>query len=304
MNFEITILGSSSATPIYQRHPSAQVLNIHERFFLVDCGEGTQMQLNRYKIKFARIHHIFISHLHGDHYFGLMGLLSSMHLQGRTDGMHLYCPKALKEIIDIQLRHSDTVLRYELVYHYTDAVSSKIIFEDDDISVETIILNHRIACTGFLFREKPKKRKLIREKLAQYNVPREQYNSIKSGKDFVNDKGIVIPNEQLTGDPKPPCSYAYCSDTMYDERILSIIRGVDLLYHESTFLEEKAERAKETFHTTAKQAGIMARKAEVKRLIIGHFSSRYKDLYPLLEEAKLEFENTTLAIEGDKFVIE
>ena len=289
MNFEVTILGSSSATPIYQRHPSAQVISIHERFFLVDCGEGTQMQLNRYKIKYPRIHHIFISHLHGDHYLGLMGLLSSMHLQGRTDEMHLYCPKDLKEIIDMQLKYSDTRLHYELVYHFIDASSSKIIFEDEDVSVETIILNHRIQCTGFLFREQIRKRKLIREKLLQYNVPKEEYKNIKSGKDFINDKGVVIPNAELTSDPRPPRTYAYCSD---------------LLYHESTFLEEKSARAKETFHTTAKQAGTIARKAGVKRLIIGHFSSRYKDLYPLLEEAKLEFPETSLAQEGDKFVIE
>jgi len=302
--FEVLILGSSSATPIYQRHPSAQLLNIHERFFLVDCGEGTQMQLNRYKIKYPRIHHIFISHLHGDHYFGLMGLLSSMHLQGRTDEMHLYCPKELQEIIDIQLKYSDTRLRFNLIYHFTDHETSKTIFEDDDLTVETIILNHRIPCTGFLFREKPKKRKLLREKLEQYHVPREQYSALKSGQDYVNDRGVVIPNEKLTDDPKAPCSYAYCSDTMYDERIIPQIKNVDLLYHESTFLEDKADRAKETFHTTARQAGLMARKAEVKRLIIGHFSSRYKDIYPLLEEAKQVFPDTSLAQEGDKFIIE
>ena len=302
--FEVTILGSSSATPIHQRHPTAQIVNIHERFFLIDCGEGTQMQLSRYKFKMPRLHHIFISHLHGVHYFGLMGLLSSMHLLGREEQMHLYCPKELQEIIDIQLKYSDTRLRYKLVYHFINSTSPKIIFEDDDLTVETIILNHRIPCTGFLFREKPKKRKLIPDKLTQFNVPREQYNDIKSGKDYINDKGAVIPNAQLTADPRPPGSYAYCSDTMYDESIIPQIRGIDLLYHESTFLEDKLARAKETFHTTARQAGIMACKSEVKRLIIGHFSSRYKDLYPLLEEAKTEFPNTTLAMEGDKFVIE
>ena len=304
MNFEVTILGSSSATPIYQRHPTAQVVNVHERLFLIDCGEGTQMQLNRYKIKYPRIHDIFISHLHGDHYLGLMGLLSSMHLQSRPDPVNLYCPKDLKEIIDVQLKHSDTRLRYELVYHFTDSKTPKIIYDNEDLSVETIILNHRIDCTGFLFREKPRKRKLLGDKLEKYSVPRTYYTALKSGEDFINEKGERIPNAVLTTDPKPPCSYAYCSDTIFDERTIEQVKNVDLLYHESTFLHDKEERAKETFHTTARQAGIIARQAGVKRLIIGHFSSRYKDLYPLLEEAKLEFPNTTLAQEGDKFEIE
>lgn len=262
------------------------------------------MQLNRYKIKPQRIHHIFITHLHGDHYFGLMGLISSMHLQGRSEELHLYCPKELKEIIDIQLKYSDTRLRYQLVYHFLNASAPEIIYEDDDISVETIILNHRIPCTGFLFREKEFKRKLLRDKLELYNVPRQSFNAIKAGEDYIDEKGIIIPNEALTAAPRHPRSYAYCSDTIYEEKIIPQIKDIDLLYHESTFLDDKLERAKETYHTTARQAGIIAKKAGVKRLIIGHFSSRYKDLYPLLEEAKQEFENTTLALEGDKFVID
>ncbi len=304
MTFEITILGSSSATPIYQRHPTAQVLNIHERFFLVDCGEGTLIQMNRFRIKFHRINHIFISHLHGDHYLGLMGLLSTMHLQGRTIPLHLYAPNDLQQIIDIQLRYSQTVLRYELIFHPVNSSSSELIFEDDDVEVSTIILNHRIPCTGFLFCEKQRHRKLIKEKLLEMNIPVSVYQDLKNGKDYVDEKGKRFLNAELTNDPRLPRSYAFCSDTLYNELIIPQIKEIDLLYHEATFMNDKLERAAETFHTTAAQAATIAGKANVKRLIIGHFSARYKDLYPLLEEAKAVFENTTLALEGDRFVIE
>ncbi len=304
MIFEITILGSSSATPIYQRHPTAQVLNIHERFFLVDCGEGTLIQMNRFRIKFHRINHIFISHLHGDHYLGLMGLLSTMHLQGRTIPLHVFGPPELQEIIDIQLRYSQTTLRFELILHPVSATVSKVIYEDDDIEVRTLILNHRIPCTGFIFSEKQKKRKLIKEKIQELNVPVTAYNALKNGDDYIDEKGKVFPNAELTSDPRHPRTYAFCSDTLYNEKIIPQITGIDLLYHEATFMNDKAERAIETFHTTASQAGAIATKANVKRLIIGHFSARYKNLYPLLEEAKEIFENTTLALEGDRFTIE
>ena len=304
MVFEVSILGSSSATPIYQRHPTAQVLNIHERFFLVDCGEGTLIQLNRYKIKFHRINHIFISHLHGDHYLGLLGLLSTMHLQGRTIPIHLYCQEKLKEIIEIQLKYSETTLRFPIHYHLLDTNNSKVIFDDEDLEISTIILNHRIPCTGFLFKEKPRLRKLQKDKLQKFNVPISQYHDLKNGKDFIGETGTIIPNEELTTDPKSPRSYAFCSDTCYDERIIPAISKIDLLYHEATFLSDKEERAKETFHSTAAQAATIAKKAEVKRLIIGHFSARYKNLYPLLDEAKEVFPDTTLAMEGDIFSIE
>jgi len=304
MVFEVSILGSSSATPIYQRHPTAHVLNIHERFFLVDCGEGTLIQLNRYKIKFHRINHIFISHLHGDHYLGLLGLLSTMHLQGRTIPIHLYCQEKLKEIIDIQLKHSETILRFPIHYHMLDTDTPAVIFEDDDIEISTIILNHRIPCTGFLFKEKPRLRKLQKEKLQKFKVPITAYQDLKNGMDFVDEYGKVHANSELTTDPRSPRSYAFCSDTCYDERILPHISEVDLLYHEATFLSDKEERAKETFHSTAAQAATIAKKANVKRLIIGHFSARYKNLYPLLDEAKEVFSETTLAMEGDVFSIQ
>jgi ribonuclease Z len=302
MTFEILILGSSSATPIYSRHPTAQVVNIHERLFLVDCGEGTLIQLNRYHVKFHRINHIFISHLHGDHYLGIVGLLSTLHLQGRQTDLHLYCPPELEEIIEIQLKYSQTALRYKIVYHHIDAKNPIIIYKDDELEIQTIIMNHRIPCTGFLFTEKAKTRKLLKDKLAEYKIPVESYNDLKDGKDYVSGD-LRVPNGELTSDPIPPRKYAFCSDTIYDERIIPFIKGVDLLYHESTFLSDKLERAQETFHTTATQAGMIAKKSEVKRLIIGHFSARYKNIYPLLEEAKQVFPNSTLAIEGDVFPV-
>jgi len=302
MTFEILILGSSSATPIYSRHPTAQVVNIHERLFLVDCGEGTLIQLNRYLVKFHRINHIFISHLHGDHYLGIVGLLSTLHLQGRQTDLYLYCPPELEEIIEIQLKYSQTSLRYKVVYHHIDANAPKKIYEDDELEVHTITMNHRIPCTGFLFREKAKQRKLLKEKIKEYKIPLESYNDLKNGKDYVNGE-VRISNAELTSDPVPPRTYAFCSDTIYDERIIPHVKGVDLLYHEATFLSDKIERAQETFHTTAIQAGMIAKKSEVKRLIIGHFSARYKNLYPLLEEAKQVFPNSTLATEGDVFSV-
>lgn len=304
MIFEVSILGSSSATPIYQRHPTAQVLNIHERLFLVDCGEGTLIQLNRYKIKFHRINHIFISHLHGDHYLGVLGLLSTMHLQGRTIPINLFCPPQLKEIIEIQLKYSETILRFPINYYLIDSKNREVLFSDDDIEVSTIILNHRIPCTGFLFKEKPRFRKLIKDQLQKYSIPVTAYQDLKNGLDYVDQNGRVIANSIVTSDPRKPRSYAFCSDTCYDENILPTINKVDLLYHEATFLSDKEERAKETYHSTAAQAATIAKKANVSRLIIGHFSARYKNLYPLLDEAKEVFAETTLAMEGDVFSIE
>ena len=304
MIFEISILGSSSATPIYQRHPTAQIINIHERLFLVDCGEGTLIQMNRYRVKFHRINHIFISHLHGDHYLGLVGLLSTMHLQGRTTSLTIYCHEPLKEIVEMQLKYSETELRYKLHFHFLDTEKGILIYNDESIEVRTIILNHRIPCTGFIFSEKEGPRKLIKEKLIQYQIPVDFYQQLKNGDDFCNSEGGVIPNFELTTAPRAIRKYAFCSDTCYDEKIIPDIQNIDLLYHEATFLSDKMARAKETFHSTAAQAALIAKKANAKRLIIGHFSARYKNLYPLLEEAREVFNETTLAIEGDSFNIE
>lgn len=303
MPFELTILGSSSATPTYNRHPTAQVLNIRERFFLIDCGEGTQSQLVRYKIKYNRISHIFISHLHGDHYLGLMGLLSTMHLQGRTSEIHLFGQQELMDIIELQLRLSQTILKYNLIFHPIKNFTGSIIHEDEDLTVRTIVLNHRIPCTGFLFREKPKPKKLLINKMQQYNIPFKFFAGIKNGEDYEDDFGNIIKNSELTMSSANPRSYAFCSDTIYDEQLADEVSGVDLLYHESTFMHDLIDRAKATFHSTCIEAATIALKADVKKLIIGHFSARYKDLSPLLAEAKTVFKDTELAIEGKKFVV-
>ena len=303
-NFELTILGCSSATPTSTRNPTAQLLNIAERFFLIDCGEATQIQLRKFKLKFQRINHIFISHLHGDHYLGLIGLLSSMHLLGRTVDLHLYCPAELEEIIQVQLKHSQTTLRFNIVYHPHKFISNDLIFEDSKVEVRTILLNHRIPCCGFLFTEKPLLANISKETLQKYHIPADQIVAIKGGADFITPEGEVIPNYKIVTNKMKPRSYAYCSDTCYDERIVEVIKGVDLLYHEATFLNEMLPRAKETYHSTALQAATIAKKAEVHQLMIGHYSARYKDLQPLLDEAQTVFSNTVLSIEGKSTVVE
>jgi ribonuclease Z len=303
MKFEVTILGSSSATPIFNRNPTAQVLNINEKLYLVDCAEGTQQQMLRFDIKASRIDYIFISHLHGDHYLGLVGLLSSMHLNGRSKPIKVFCPPPLKEIVDVQLKYSQTTLNYEIEYVFTDATAAGIIFENQDIFVETIPLDHRIPCTGFLFRQKKRLKKLIKEKAVELKIPVEYYPSIKKGADFTSSDGNVYKNNTLTIEPAEPKSYAYVSDTLYSEKYLKQINCATLLYHEATFLNDMLDRANQTHHTTALQAGEVAAKVNAQKLVIGHFSARYKTLNELLEEAKSVFPNTELAIEGKTFVV-
>lgn len=303
MPFELTILGSSSATPTLNRHPTAQVLNIRERFFLIDCGEGTQTQMARYRVRHGRIGHIFISHLHGDHYLGLMGLISTMNLQGRTTELHVYGQPELMDIIELQLRLSHTVLRFHLIFHPVKNYAGAVILEDEDVVVRTIALKHRIPCTGFHFREKPKPRKLLINKMHQYKIPFRYFAGIKNGKDYIDDFGNVIPNHELTVSPGLPRSYAFCSDTIFDEQLVDEVRGVDLLYHEATFLDELADRAKATYHSTAREAATIAKNAGVGKLVIGHFSSRYKDLTPILTEACSVFPNSELAEEGRRFSV-
>jgi ribonuclease Z len=302
-NFELTILGCSSATPTSTRNPTSQLLNIADRFFLIDCGEATQIQLRKYKIKFQRINHIFISHLHGDHYLGLLGLLSSMHLLGRTIELHLYCPEELKEIIDVQLRISQTYLKYSIIYHFHKYVDNNLIFEDDKLIVKTIVLTHRIPCCGFIFIEKQLPGNISKETLELYHIPLEQIHAIKNGADFITESGDLILNEQLIIAKPSPRSYAYCSDTAYDERIIELVKDVTLLYHEATFMHDLLPRAIDTFHSTALQAATIAQKAQVTQLMIGHYSARYKDLQPLLQEAKTIFENTLLAKEGESVTL-
>ncbi len=300
--FEVKILGCSSATPTSSRHPTSQIVTFHEKFFLLDCGEATQIQLRRYKIKIQRIDHIFISHLHGDHYLGLPGLLGTMHLLGREKEVHIYSPPGLKEIIDINSYHSKTFFKYKLVYHIISEESARI-FENNKLTVDTIPMNHRIPCYGFLFREKPLPRNIITEKINQYFIPLQEIPEIKSGKNFTTNDGVIIPNSELTTAPPTPRSYAYCSDTIFNQSYIQQIQNVDLLYHEATFANDLIDRAKETHHCTTNEAGLIAKNAKVKKLIIGHFSARYNDLDILLNETKKVFENTSLAIEGESFII-
>jgi ribonuclease Z len=270
---------------------------------LIDCGEGTQMQLARYKVRAHRISHIFISHLHGDHYLGLMGLLSSLHLQGRTSELHLYGQQDLMDILDLQLRLSNTTLRFNLIFHAVRHYLGGVVFEDDHMQVKSIVMNHRIPCTGFLFREKPRPRKLLINKIRQHAIPIEYFSRIKEGEDYRDEDGRVIPNQELSVAPPAPKSYAFCSDTLYDRTIATEVRGVDLLYHEATFTSDLQERAETTYHSTARQAALLAREAGVRKLLIGHFSARYKELAPLLREAREVFPETELAIEGRRFSI-
>lgn len=296
--FELTILGSSSAAPTSRRFPSSQVLNVSERLFLIDCGEGSQIQLRKYRIKFQRINHIFISHLHGDHYLGLMGLVSSLHLLGRQKKLFIYHPKGLREIIDIQLELSGTVLNYPIEWVELNTQEPALIYEDSQVTVHTIILYHRIPCCGFLFREKERPLSLIKEKLAQYQVPMVYYHQLKRGENIVLPDGRKILNKEITRERAKPRSYAYCSDTRYDERVVNAVKDVDLLYHESTFLHALVDRAEKTAHSTALEAGMAASKAGVGKLLLGHYSVRYTDLDPLLQEAKSQFPNTQLSEEG------
>ncbi|SHM06302.1 ribonuclease Z [Mucilaginibacter sp. OK098] len=303
MKFEVTILGSSSATPIFNRNPTSQALNINERLYLIDCGEGTQQQMLRFDIKASRIDHIFISHLHGDHYLGLVGLLSSLHLNGRIKPLKIYCSPKLKEIVDLQLKYSETTLQYPVEFIFTNPEKAEVLLDNQDIIVETIPLNHRISCTGFLFKEKKRLRKLIKDKLEQLAIPVEYYSALKKGADYTMPNGEVLKNDTLTTDSSEPKAYAYCSDTLYDEMYLKQINGVTLLYHEATFLNNMLDRAIETHHTTALQAGQVALITNAKKLLIGHFSARYKTLTELLDEARSVFPETELAIEGRTFII-
>lgn len=304
MSFSITILGSSGALPAYGRFPSSQLVEIQNRYFLVDCGEGAQMQLMRYQANFHRINHILISHLHGDHYLGLMGLIFTMHLLRRTNDLHLYSHAGLDEIITTQLKQSQSVPSFKIVFHQLGSGGPETIYEDDVLSVETIPLAHKIPCTGFLFREKEKPRRIDKTKLPG-GLRVHQIANLKKGDHVLDTKGNVLyRNEELTMPPRKSRSYAYCSDTAYQEETARQIHGVDILYHEATFGLDEQRKAQETQHSTAAQAGAMARLAEAQKLLIGHFSARYKDLTPLLDEARNVFPDAELAVEGSIFSIE
>lgn len=303
MSFTITILGSSGALPAYGRCPSAQLVEIQNRHFLVDCGEGAQMQLMKFQTNFHRINHIFISHLHGDHYLGLMGLIFTMHLLRRTSDLHLYGHSGLNEIITTHLRYSRSAPNFKIIFHRLEAGEKKIIYEDHALTVETIPLVHKLPCTGFLFREKVKPRRVNKEKLPQ-GLLLKQIANLKKGNDVIDEIGnIIYKNEDLTFPPRRSGSYAYCSDTAYNEYIVEQIKYVDILYHEATFTADEEAKAIETLHSTAAQAARIAAKAEVTKLLIGHFSARYKELHPVLQEAKAVFDRSELALEGEVFKI-
>jgi len=299
MSISLTILGCHSATPRTFAHPTSQFLEINNRHFLIDCGEGTQVQLRKYKIKFSAINHVFISHLHGDHFFGLIGLISTFGLLKRTKELHIFGPKGIQEIITLQLKISKSWVSYELIFHELENKNSELIFEDSNVEVYTIPLHHRIYTNGFLFKEKLGERKLNIEVIKEISeIDICDYQNLKNGKDFTSEDGTVIKNKILTFNPHKPLSYGYCSDTTYKPDIIPLIKNVDLLYHESTFLNDKKELAKTTKHATAEEAAIIAKKATVGQLILGHYSSRYNDLNLFKEEAETVFSNVILAKEG------
>ncbi|OIQ92893.1 ribonuclease Z [mine drainage metagenome] len=297
--FGVTILGNNSALPAYDRHPTAQIVTLHEELFLIDCGEGTQMQMAKYKIRRSKINHIFISHLHGDHYFGLIGLITSMGLLGRENDLHIYAPSALKEIIDLQFKVADTKLPFALHFHPLEKEGS--IVEGKRFTVECFSTQHRIECWGFIIREKKHVRKIDKEKAVQFNIPAVYYSHLKNGADYETKDGEIIKNEWVTLPNAQPRSYAFCADTIYDERLVEIIKNSTVVYHETTFLKDMHDRATARFHSTTHQAANIAIKANAQKLLIGHFSSKYENLDQFLLEAKEVFPNTDLAIEGVTF---
>ena len=304
MAINLTILGCHSATPRTDSHTTSQFLEINNRNFLIDCGEGTQVQLRKYKVKFSKISHIFISHLHGDHFYGLIGLISTFSLLNREKDLHVFGPKGIKEIILLQLKLSQSWTNFSLFFHELESKESELIFEDEKVEVHTIPLSHRVYTNGYLFKEKVGERKLNIGKILHHpEIEICDYQNIKNGKDFIKENGEVIKNTLLTTDPTKPLSYAFCSDTKYKPSITSIINNVDLLYHESTFLKDKENLCETTGHSTAEQAAEIAKMANVKKLILGHYSSRYKNLELFKEEAKPIFNKVELAHEGVTFKV-
>ena len=296
--FKIHILGCGSALPTLRHNASSQVVEMGNKFFMIDCGEGTQTQLRHTHIHFAKLQAIFISHLHGDHCFGLLGLLSTFGMLGRTAPMHVYAPQEFETIFREQLAFFCATLGFEVVFHGLDTTQSKMIYEDRGLTVTTIPLQHRVPTCGFLFREKPKLPHINRAMIDFYHVPVSQINNIKAGQDWVSPAGDVIPHEQLTTPADPTRAYAYCSDTRYIPTLHALLQDVDVLYHESTYAEDCAVHAKKYWHSTAKEAAMVARDARVGRLLLGHYSSRYEDEHVLLNEAKTVFEQSMLSDEG------
>lgn len=301
----LTILGCHSATPRVNAFPTSQYLEINNRHFLIDCGEGTQRQMRKYKVGFAKINHIFISHLHGDHFYGLIGLLSTYGILSREKDMHIFGPKGIKDATLMMLNISKSHAKFKMIFHELSSKKSELIFEDDKVSVTTIPLNHRVYTNGYLFVEKEKPRKLNMLNISGYpEIDKADYLNIKAGKDIVINSGEVIKNKSLTLDPQKPLSFAFCSDTCYKPDIVPLIKDVDLLYHEATFLDDKKELAKKTKHATALEAAQIAKDANAKQLIIGHYSGRYKDISVFKTEAENVFKNVSLATPGSTYKVD
>ncbi len=299
--FKIHILGCGSALPTLRHSASSQVVEVRGKYFMIDCGEGTQVQLRRSRISFTKINSVFISHLHGDHCLGLIGMISTFGMLGRTSPFHVYAPIEFESLFYRQLELFCHGLDFDVTFHGVDTTGNKVVFEDRSLTVETIPLDHRIACCGYLFREKPTRRHILRDMIDCYEIPVSQINNIKNGADWVTPNGDIVPNSRLTREADPPRSYAYCSDTRYISTLHRLVKGVDLLYHESTYGNDSIERAKLYYHSTAAQAAAVARDASVGKLLLGHYSARYEDENVLLDEAKAIFPQSYLSEEGMVF---
>ena len=300
---KLTILGSGASTPKINNHTTSQLLKIKNHHILIDCGEGVQMQLRKFKINFSKINYILISHLHGDHYFGLIGLISTFRLLGRETDLNIYAPEGLQELINLHLKLSRSRLTYKIIFHNLKSKSQRIILDNKDFSVKTIPLSHRIYTNGFLFEEKFKERNIKKSKIKEFDLKIDDIKKIKNGADFFLQNGKRIKNINFLENPKNSIRYAFCSDTSYHTNIIELISSVECLYHESTFLDSHSDLAKKTMHSTASDAAKIARAANVRKLILGHFSNRYKNQEDFLKEANVHFENVVLAIEGTEFDI-
>ena len=301
--FKVHILGCGSASPTLQHNASSQIVELREKLFMIDCGEGTQIQLRRLRIHFSKIIAVFISHLHGDHCFGLPGMISTFGMTGRTAPLHIYAPAAFEPILEQTLSFFCQGLEFKVVFHAVDTTQNKVVYEDRSLTVETIPLQHRIDCCGYLFREKPILPHIRRDMIDFYKIPISQINNIKAGADWVTPEGEVIANSRLTTPAEPARSYAYCSDTRYIKTLHELVKGVSTLYHESTYSAEDAERARLYWHSTSQDAAKVARDASVGKLLLGHFSARYNNESQLLDEAKAIFPNSYLTREGATFDI-
>ena len=295
--FDLNILGCGSATSTLRHLPSCQILNVRGHLMMIDCGEGAQLEMRRMHLKFSRLNHIFISHLHGDHCFGLLGLISTMALQGKGGTLTVHIFKEGAELFGRMLDFFCRERPFELKFNIIDTRKA-VIYEDDAITVTSFPVNHRVPCVGFLFREKPKQRHINADACKQHDVPQHAMNSLRLGKDYVTPQGVVIPNTELTTDADPSISYAFCSDTKYSKRVIKAVQGVDWIYHEATYGDENLKNAVKRYHSTARHAAVVAREAGVRRLIIGHYSNRYLDETVLLRQAQEEFPATMLAMEG------